>query len=333
MNLHPHFFRAPTIGPSLMPNPNPKASIIITTRNRPHLVPRAVQSAQAAGRDVEIVVVDDASSDQTAEVCRGLSGINYVRVEHNQGVAGARNIGLVASRGEYLSFLDDDDTRLANSLDAQIEALECDPQAGLIYGRAIWGDQEGTPGSRSYPAECPSGDVFWKLLTRNFIPCGSAVFRRSCLARVGLLDDRIPGLDDWDLWIRIAEIYPVLSADTPVIVWRRSTPSSGQGTSEAAGLVSLSVQKFRQSWMNLPRAVRAARKIRGAVWREFSENMAEHLIWESARALRCGELRQPFKNLSILPWLHPLTIMRIAEHRILRVPRAGLPTSLATLSI
>jgi glycosyltransferase involved in cell wall biosynthesis len=304
--------------------PNARASIIITTRSRPHLVPRAVQSAQASGRDVEIVVVDDASSDETAAVCRGLSGINYVRVEHNQGVAGARNIGLIASRGEYLSFLDDDDTRLPDSLDPQIEALERTPQAALIYGRAIWGDREGVPGNRSYPPECPDGDVFWKLLSRNFIPCGSAVFRRSCLARVGLLDDSIPGLDDWDLWIRIAEIHPIISTEMPIIIWRKSTPGSGQGTSQAARLVSKSIQKFRHDWMNLQRAARAARKTRSAVWREFSENMAEHLIWESMRALRCGELRQPLKNLSILPRLHPLTLMRIVEHRILRVPRAEL---------
>ncbi len=307
-----------------MTNPNARASIIITTRSRPQLVPRAVQSARAAGRDVEVVVVDDASSDETAAVCRGLSGINYVRVEHNQGVAGARNIGLIASRGEYLSFLDDDDTRLPDSLDGQIEALERNPQAALIYGRAIWGDREGVPGKRSYPPECPDGDVFWKLLSRNFIPCGSAVFRRSCLAQVGLLDDSIPGLDDWDLWIRIAEIHPIMSTEMPIIVWRRSTPVSGQGTSQAAAVVSKSVQKFRHSWMNLPRATRAARQTRRAVWREFSENMAEHLIWESARALRCGDVRQPLKNLSIVPRLHPLTLMHIIEHRILRVPRAEL---------
>jgi hypothetical protein len=95
----------------------------------------------------------------------------------------------------------------------------------------------------------------------------------------------------------------------------------------------MNVQKFRHSWMNLPRAVGAARKTKRIVWREFSENMAEHLIWESARALRCGEFRQPLKNLSVLPWLDPLTIMRIAEHRILRFPRARLPVSLAALSI
>jgi glycosyltransferase involved in cell wall biosynthesis len=313
--------------------PNPKASIIITTHNRPHLLPRAVASARAAGSDVEIVVVDDASSDETAEVCQNLSSINYVRVERNQRVAGARNIGMVASHGEYLSFLDDDDTRLANSLDAQLETLDREPQVGLIYGRAIFANQDGAPGTQSYPHECPAGDVFWKLLSRNFIPCGSTLFRRSCLTRVGLLDDSIPGLDDWDLWIRIAEIYPVASADTPVATWRRSTPGSGQGTSNAADLVSMSVQKFRNSWMKLPRASAATSKIRKDAWRRFSENMAEHLIWESARALRGGELRRPFKNLSILPWLHPLTIARIAEHRLLRVPRAGFPASLAALSI
>lgn len=312
-----------------MPNLNPKASIIITTRSRPHLLPRAVQSARAAASNVEIVVVDDASSDDTARVCQGLSGINYVRIEQNRGVAGARNVGLVASRGEYLSFLDDDDTRLAESLDAQIEALEREPDAGLIYGQAILGNQDGEPGTKSYPAQCLSGDIFWNLLSRNFIPCGSAVFRRSSLARVGLLDDLIPGLDDWDLWVRLAEMNPVLSMETPIIIWRKSTPVSGQGTSNAAGLVALSVNQFRSRWMHLERVAAAPPGTRNMIWREFSENMAEHLIWESARAIRFGDLDQPVRSLSIIPRLHPLTLMRIAMHRILRRPRSAVPESLA----
>jgi glycosyltransferase involved in cell wall biosynthesis len=304
----------------------PSASIIITTHNRPGLLPRAISSAHAAGTNLEVVVVDDASSDETASVCSKIPGINYVRVEANQGVAGARNIGLVASRGEYLSFLDDDDTRVPDSMDAQIDSLRREPQAGLIYGRAIYGNQEGLPGKQSYPNECPAGDIFWKLLSRNFIPCGSAVFRRSCLTRVGLLDDAVSGLDDWDFWIRIAEVYPILSAEAPIIVWRRSTPNSGQGTSNAAQLVSKSVRKFRHDWMKLPRAQSAGKQRRSA-WREFSENMTEHLIWESGRALRCGESRQALRNLAVLPRLSPLTLIRIARHRILRVPRAGLSGS------
>jgi glycosyltransferase involved in cell wall biosynthesis len=292
-----------------------RASIIITTHDRPHLLPRAVQSARASGSNVEIVVVDDYSSDQTAQVCQSLSGVNYVRVERNQGVAGARNIGLVASRGEYVSFLDDDDTRMADSLDKQISILETEPQAGLIYGQAIYGDQEGNPTDRSYPADCPQGDLFWRLLCRNFIPCGSAVFRRSCLSRVGLLDDAIPGLDDWDLWVRIGEIYPILALELPVMTWRRSAPGSGQGTSKAAQLVSLSVRQFRK-WMKLPRAHDASRKTKRNLWHGFSENMAEHLLWESARALRCGEVGEALKSLLTLPRLHPLTMMDIAKHRV-----------------
>lgn len=306
----------------------PTASIIITTHNRPHLLPRAVESARASGSDVEIVVVDDASSDDTANVCARLSGINYVRVERNQRVAGARNIGLVASHGQYLTFLDDDDTRLAGSLEAQIAALDQEPQAGLIYGQAIWGNQEGEPQNRFYPMQCPQGDVFWKLLTQNFIPCGTAVFRRSCLARVGLLDQDIPGLDDWDLWVRIAEIYSIMAVETPVLIWRRSTPVSGQGTSRAATLVSQSAHQFRSCWMNLPRAREASRKARRSAWLGFSENMAEHLLWESARAVRRGKLAEPVRNLSVMPRLSPLSLMKIVQHRILRMPAAGVPEAL-----
>ncbi len=293
-----------------------KTSSIITTHRRPHLLPRAVASARAAGTGVEIVVVDDASTDETAEVCKNLPGINYLRVEHNQKVAGARNVGLVASRGEYLSFLDDDDVRLPDSLDRQIDLLEQAPGAGLIYGQAIVESGAGLP-TRSYPDECPQGDIFWKLLSRNFIPCGSVIFRRSCLSRVGLLDDRIPGLDDWDLWVRIAETFPVMAIETPVTVWQRSSPASGQGTSDANQLVSFGARQFQQGWMKLPRASKAPRDARRAAWRDFSENMAAHLIWESARAFRERRMNQALKNLATLPRLHPLATARIAKRRAL----------------
>src|SRR5262249_23128053 len=102
----------------------PEISLIITTRSRPNLLPRAVESAKKAGTDVEIIVVDDASTDETSEVCKRLSGIKYVRIDRNQGLGGARNIGILASSCEYISFLDDDDVRLPGSLDAQLALLK-----------------------------------------------------------------------------------------------------------------------------------------------------------------------------------------------------------------
>src|SRR5256714_8075629 len=292
----------------------PRSSIIIATHNRPQLLPHAVESALVAGVDVEVIVIDDASTDETAAVCRGLKGIKYLRVERNQRVAGARNIGLVASKGEYISFLDDDDTRLPGSLDLQIELLAQNPHAALVYGQALYADHEGQVSGELYPIECPQGDIFWQLLTQNFIPCGSAVFRRSAVVQMGLLDDTIPGLDDWDLWIRIAELYPVVAFEQPVVTWRRSSVRSAQGTSDAASIVSQSIRKFKMDWMKLPRVAAASRDLKRATWRRFSENMLEHALWQSARAVASGKPLQPL-NLIVAQQLDPFAIVRIARHR------------------
>ena len=299
----------------------PRTSIIIATHSRPQLLPRAVESALAAGVDVEVIVIDDASTDETADVCRGLKGIKYLRVERNQHVAGARNIGLVASKGEYLSFLDDDDTRLPGSLDLQIELLAQNPDAALVYGRALYANHEGQVSDELYPIECPQGDIFWELLTQNFIPCGSAVFRRSAVVSLGLLDDTIPGLDDWDLWIRMAELHPVVAVKQPVVTWRRSNVRSAQGTSDAASIVSQSIRKFKTDWMKLPRVAGASRDLKRVTWRRFSENMLEHSLWQSARAIASGKPLQPLKNLTVAPQLDPSAIVQIAKHRLTRSSR------------
>src|SRR2546422_872849 len=111
-----------------------KVSVIIPTFNRPHLLPRAAESALRAGRDVEVIVVDDASADRTASVCAALPDIKYVRLDRNQGVAGARNVGLLESTGDFVAFLDDDDLRLPYSLDHQLSLLEAVPDAGFVAG-------------------------------------------------------------------------------------------------------------------------------------------------------------------------------------------------------
>ncbi|HSS18901.1 MAG TPA: glycosyltransferase family A protein [Pyrinomonadaceae bacterium] len=286
-------------------------SIIITTHNRPQLLERAVASAFLAGTNVEVIVVDDASTDDTAKICRRMSGIKYVRVDRNQQVAGARNLGLLVSIGEYITFLDDDDVRLPGSLDRQVKLLEADPKAGLIYGQAVLDDQSGQPTPEIYPQVCPQGDVFWKLLGRNFIPCGSVVFRRSCLDRVGLLDHCLAGLDDWDLWIRIAELYPMLALAEPVTHWRKSTPASQQGTSRAAAIVSKSVRQFRQVWQKLPRVTNTSPEMKRHAWQRFSQNMGAHLSYEVLRSLRHRQPAQATKNLFALLRLGPLVFVQL----------------------
>jgi glycosyltransferase involved in cell wall biosynthesis len=277
---------------------------------------RAIESARAATRGaVEVVVVDDASTDETARLCRSIPQITYVRAERNQRVAGARNLGILASRGEFLSFLDDDDVRLPGSLDRQLEALASEPHAGFIYGQAILSGQESTREEDCYPARCPQGDIFFRLLVQNFIPCGSVVFRRACLSRVGLLDDALAGIDDWDLWLRIAAIYPVIALEQPVLRWRKSTPVSGQGTSQALEIVNLSTGQFRERWLALPRVAETSASQRRECSHLFSENMAGHLLWETWRAFAAGEVKMACRNILGAMRLHPAAMIRVAARR------------------
>lgn len=287
----------------------PKTSVIITTFNRPHLLPRAVASARNAGTDIEVVVVDDASRDRTAQVCRGIEGIRYVRLEQNLGTAGARNVGILASSGEYLSFHDDDDTRFPGSLDQQVRALETDSKAQLCYGPVVIGNQDGSPTARIEPKHCPSGDIFWDLLTWNPIMCIASVFRRSCLHEIGLLDTNLKGIDDWDLWIRIAERGQVVAMSEPLAIWRMALPTSGQGSSVPHRLLS-QFAHHQKHLLGLPRAAVAPLSKRSEARRQFLDKASDWLIWEGATWLPKGGKRYCLRNVLAALWINPSRALR-----------------------
>src|SRR5947209_7600973 len=290
----------------------PKVSVIIPTRNRCALLPRAIESARRAGSSVEIVVVDDASEDGTPEVCRVVNDFRYLRARHRLGIGGARNVRLIASTSEYITFLDDDDARLPGSIDAQIESLEAQPRAGMIYGKVLYGDEGCHPKGGSYPERCPQGDLFWQLMIWNFIPCPTVVFRRACLLRVGLLDEAAQGVDDWDLWIRIAELYPVLATEQAVAIWRQPTPTSGQFSFRAERMHRRARRMHRDKWLRLPRAVEAGDERRREAARAFAERATQQMIWEAAGALKAGRAMDFVRVAFALARMYPLGASRKA---------------------
>lgn len=288
----------------------PKVSVIIATHNRANLLPNAVASARNAGHDLEIIVVDDASSDETREVCAAMSDVRYLRLERNQRLGGARNLAIMAASGEYITYLDDDDLRLPDSLDLQVEALERAPSAGFAYGQSLLADQNGVLTGQLTPQPCPEGDVFWELLGGNFIACPSVLFRRSCLFAIGLPTTAFPGVEDWDLWIRIAELFPVVAVRRPVVIYRVATAASRQFTSDAAGMVTRTTAAYRTRWITLPRARSAPYAQQSDARRRFSFWMARHLLWESFSATRQLHFGPAARNLWTAVWLHPLGVMR-----------------------
>ena len=288
----------------------PRVSVIIPTHERPQLLARAVKSAQAAGTEVEVIVIDDASTDETAEVCRNLPDINYVRVDRNQGVAGARNIGILVSTGRYIAFLDDDDLRLPGSLDIQIEALEAHPEAGFACGAMIMADQDyHHNGEVVRPRQ--SGDVFWELLELDFpvMPL-CAVIRKECFLRAGLLNRRVSGIDDWDIFTRIAELYPVLVLEAPVGVYRQPTPFSGQGSSARAAQLRRAA-RHQLNLLRLPRAAAAPLHQRRAIRKRMLNRISENLIWTAlTQYLPHGKMVPAYANISVALRLYPLSAVR-----------------------
>ena len=297
-----------------------KVSLIIPTFSRPHLLPRCVESAHKAGSSVEVIVVDDASSDETASVCQTLRDIKYVRLDSNKGVAGARNEGVSASTGEYIGFLDDDDLRLPNSIDAQVSLLEAQPEAGMVYGRALYGDEQCRPKGGAYPDECPRGDIFWELMEWNFIPCLTVVFRRACLERVGRLDESGTGVDDWDLWVRFSELYPVVAIDQEVAIWRQPTPTSEQFSFRADRMHRRAHRLHRDKWLRLPRAMQAPEEIRNQASRAFADRAAQQMISEARSRFRAGRAIDSIRLALEMARLHPRATVRHALRASIGTP-------------
>ena len=264
-------------------------SVVVTTYNRAHLLPRAIKSICDAGCDLEIVVVDDASSDDTHEICATLSGIRYLRLSTNRGLAHARNVGIAASSSDFVAFLDDDDLRLRGSLDRQLKFLIDCPDTAFCYGQALIGDAERQlPTGEIYPSHCPQGDIFWDLLANNFIPMPSVLARKSSLLEHGCFNDNLKLIEDWDMWLRLSEFCLVVSVEEPVAIHRKATAVSEQMSSNSAAICRESL-RVQQLALSRVRAQSGSRAQRRRVRQKLLNRAYEILMTEATNSIHEGD--------------------------------------------
>jgi glycosyltransferase involved in cell wall biosynthesis len=202
----------------------PRVSAVIPTYNYARYVADAVESALAQCLPgLEVVVVDDGSTDATADVLRRFGGrIRYVRQE-NRGLSAARNTGIRVARGRYLAFLDSDDLWLPGKLSEQAAWLDAEPEVGLVYGEALIVDERSTeePTLHSHWAPHPSGWVWPALVRQNVVPSPTPMVRREVFERVGPFDETLTACEDWDMWIRVSRVCPFAYVDRVVAKYRR----------------------------------------------------------------------------------------------------------------
>lgn len=190
----------------LRPNNPPVVSVVLITYNRADLLPHAIDSVlQQTYCDFELIVIDDGSTDNTAEVVGQYIDprVIYHPVENGER-ARARNIGIQLSRGSYISFLDSDDWYLPNKLAAQVAVLENHPEVGMTLGGWRIVKDNGELIDEIRPWETLSSDVTVDdMLFRGTATPNTGLFRRVWFDRVEGFDNDLIISEDTDMWIRL----------------------------------------------------------------------------------------------------------------------------------
>lgn len=242
----------------------PQLSIIIPVFNRAHCISRALASVREQGAgDFELIIGDDASTDDTWEVVRReFPSARLARLQTNYGAAAARNVALRIATGDYMAFLDSDDEWLPGKLVAQLDYLEKHPEVAACATSHFYQLRDGR--RREVIVENPPD---WSARLQSGQPFHGAstpLVRRSVLESVGLQDESLRVLEDWDWMLRIAQKHRVHVLPEPFALIHENGPSNPDFT-------KLSTQRFLAKHEAEFRAVGA---------RHFRRMASQH--WENA---------------------------------------------------
>lgn len=259
-------------------------SVVIPVYNRREAVGDAVRSALAQTLPpVEVLVVDDGSTDGSADAAAGFGGPVRVLRMPNQGPSAARNTGIKAAKGDAVAFLDSDDVWQPQCLERLAETLQAE-RADMVFGDVqiqVCGEVAvlSLLHQRRVSAVLGSGagripDCFAMLLLENFIHTSTVMVRREALVRAGMFDESLRSVEDRDMWLRVARSGVVACVPEVVATVRRD----GHGLSEDQVLASASRIKVLSRYINDPVLSGAYRRKARAALCEHHTDLAYHLV-------------------------------------------------------
>ncbi|MCP4716879.1 MAG: glycosyltransferase family 2 protein [Deltaproteobacteria bacterium] len=187
----------------------PTVSVVIPSYNRAHCIEKAIDSVleQSYREEVEVILVDDGSTDNTRDVVGKYDERVRYFYQENQGIPGARNTGISNAAGKYVAFLDSDDYWRPEKLARQMQLFDEHPEYGLVGSCCASVRLDGSFKEKN--REGKSGWVLNDLFRANFIRTSAAVIRRDCFDAVGLFDVGQKQAQEYDLWLRMAAQFQV----------------------------------------------------------------------------------------------------------------------------
>lgn len=259
----------------------PRVSVILPAYNRAALVGRAIDSvlAQSMG-DLELIVVDDASTDDTAAVIEGYAArdprVRLIRSKGNLGGGGARNLGVTQARAGLIAFQDSDDRWLPEKLDRQLAALEADPEAGLAYCGSLYYGPGPTQEGRGYYIPEPvfahlAGDMSVEVLRRNPTSTQTLLMRRDLFDRVGGFDPEFRRLQDWDLMVRLAQITRFAFTPEPLVIIYETPGNISSSVRNDALFRARMLEKYADLFARHPQMAARQNHVVGRHWTGLGE--------------------------------------------------------------
>jgi len=267
----------------------PRVSVVIPARNAGPFLAEALDSVFAQGLDdPEVIVVDDASEDDTAAVAQRYGRGVTVLTQARAGSGRARNAGIEASSGEIVAFLDADDLWVAEKSSLQIPALLADPSLGLVFSDMSSFTRDGVRErtyfqERGFDGRCTLASIF----LYDMISTPTVVTRRAVLDGVGRFDESLPIGQDTDLWFRIALRHPFAVIDRPLV---RRRFHAGNTTRNSRLLARCVVEIWGRY---LDRCLASAEPgMRQQMLSDFAAKRWNHLFEEGCALLREGHPKE-----------------------------------------
>jgi glycosyltransferase involved in cell wall biosynthesis len=278
-------------------------SVVIPCHNQAHFLPEAIRSIEAGTRTVEIIVVDDGSTDETAAIASRFAHVRCVR-QANQGVAAARNRGLREARGEFVVFLDADDRLLPQAIECGAAALEADPRCAMVFGRCVMmgKDAEYLPTPAQPQIE---HDHHLAFLRTNLVWTPAvAMFRRAALSQLGGFAAGFDAAADYDLYLRASAAWPVHD-HTQLVAAYRQHDSNMSGS--AVRMLRDTHAVMRRNRPEGDERLLSAWRDGCRLWREF---YGTHLVEEIRAHRRSGETGLMLRKMLMLAGRHPAMTAR-----------------------
>lgn len=228
-------------------------SVVMPSYNRAKTIERAVQSIlNQTYKDIEIIIVDDNSIDNTEEVVKTINNeqITYIRNKSNKGANESRNIGIRAAKGELIAFQDSDDEWLSNKLEVQLKALK-ETNADLVTcGFYRYENDECV----KFPKEkIKDEEIANKLLYGNFISTQTVIGKRECFVEENF-DSKFPRMQDWELMIRMSRKFKIHFVNEPLVNVYLQDNSISKDNTKASSALKMLLEKYSSFYDENPKA-------------------------------------------------------------------------------